>query len=47
MVVRIVYVKAIALVAGHPEPAASVREPGRAIGIRLVAPYREGMPLDA
>lgn len=47
VVVRIIDGKAIALVAGHPDQAASVREPGRAIGIRLVAPYREGMPLDA
>lgn len=39
VVVRIVDGKAIALVAGSPGRAASVREPGRAIGIRLVAPH--------
>jgi sarcosine oxidase, subunit alpha len=47
VVVRIVEGKAIALVAGQQDQAASVREPGRAVGIRLAAPYREGMPLDA
>lgn len=46
VVVRIVEGKAVALVAGQQDQAASVREPGRAVGIRLVAPYREGMPLD-
>lgn len=47
VVVRIVDSKAVALIAGQAEMAASVREPGRAIGIRLVAPYHEGMRLDA
>lgn len=47
VVVRIVDGKAVALIAGQAEMAASVREPGRAIGIRLVAPYHEGMRLDA
>ena len=46
VVVRIVNGKAVALMAGHAEMAASVREPGRAIGIRAVAPYHEGMRLD-
>lgn len=47
VVVRLVEGKAIALVAGHQDQAASVREPGRAVGIRLIAPYRGGMLLDA
>lgn len=47
VVVRIIDGKAIALLAGHPDMAASVREPGRHVSIRLVAPYREGMPLGA
>jgi sarcosine oxidase subunit alpha len=46
VVVRLVEGKAVALVAGQHDQAASVREPGRAVGIRLAAPYREGMPLD-
>ena len=45
-VVKIIDGKAIALVAGSEGQLASVREAGRAIGIRLVAPYREGMKLD-
>jgi sarcosine oxidase subunit alpha len=46
VVVRIVDGKAIALVAGSAGRAASVREPGRAVSIRLVAPYHEGMALE-
>jgi sarcosine oxidase subunit alpha len=40
VVVRIVDGAAIALVTGSAGQAASVREPGRAVGIRLVEPYR-------
>jgi sarcosine oxidase subunit alpha len=40
VVVRIVNGKAVALVAGSAGQTASVREPGRAVGIRLVEPYR-------
>jgi sarcosine oxidase subunit alpha len=40
VVVRIVNGKAIALVAGHAGKAAWVREPGRAVAIRLVEAYR-------
>ncbi len=47
VVVRIVESKAIALVAGIADQSASVREPGRAVGIRLVAPYQAGMTIDA
>ena len=46
-VVRIVQGVAIALVAGTSGQSASVREPGRAITIRLVVPYSEGMDLSA
>jgi sarcosine oxidase subunit alpha len=46
VVVRLVDGKAVALVAGQQDQSASVREPGRAVGVRLAAPYREGMPLD-
>ncbi|QQR35629.1 FAD-dependent oxidoreductase [Devosia oryziradicis] len=42
VVVRIVDGKAVALVAGQHGQSASVREPGRAVGITLAAPYREG-----
>lgn len=45
-VVKIIDGKAIALVAGGEGQLASVHEAGRAIGIRLVAPYREGMKLE-
>lgn len=47
VIVRTIGGKAVALVAGQQDQAASVREPGRAVGIRLAAPYREGMSLDA
>ena len=47
VVARVIDGKAIALVAGQPDQAASVREPGRAIAIRLIAPYHEGMRIDA
>jgi sarcosine oxidase subunit alpha len=40
VVVRIVDGKAVALVAGSAGQSASAREPGRAVGIRLVEPYR-------
>jgi sarcosine oxidase subunit alpha len=46
-VVRIMQGFAIALVAGTTGQSVCVREPGRAITIRLVAPYREGMDLAA
>lgn len=40
VVVRVLNGKAIALVAGHAGKAAWVREPGRAVAIRLVEAYR-------
>ena len=43
VVVGIVDGKAIALIAGHPDQAVSVREAGRAIGVRVLAPHRGGM----
>lgn len=45
VVVRILEGKAIALVVGSVGQSASVREPGRAIAIKLVAAYRPGMRL--
>ncbi|QDZ09651.1 FAD-dependent oxidoreductase [Devosia ginsengisoli] len=41
VVLRIVDGKAIALIAGRAGQAAWVREPGRAVSIRLVEPYRQ------
>lgn len=47
VVVRSINGAAVALVSGQQGQVASAREPGRAIGIRLLAPYREGMDLAA
>lgn len=47
VVVRNLNGHAIALVAGHEGQIASVREPGRATSIRLVAAYRDGTTLGA
>lgn len=47
VVVRIIGGTAIALVTGSTGQIASLREPGRAIPIRLAAVYREGMDLVA
>jgi sarcosine oxidase subunit alpha len=47
VVLRNVEGAAIALVRGAPGEVASLREPGRTIAIRLVAPYRVGMNLAA
>lgn len=47
VVVRNINGTAIALVAGAMGQMASAREPGRVIGVQLVAPYREGMDLAA
>jgi len=40
VVVRIVGDKAVALIAGSAGQTASMREPGRAVGIKLLEPYR-------
>lgn len=47
VVVRNINGTAIALAAGAMGQMASAREPGRAIGVQLAAPYREGMDLAA
>ncbi|WP_332693568.1 FAD-dependent oxidoreductase [Devosia sp.] len=47
VVVRSINGAAVALVTGTKGQSASAREPGRATGIRLLAPYRDGMDLAA